>query len=531
MFSLCSAARKAPSGSIKRFFVQVTRRKRHPLPTNSANFFSTSSKPNSSLLRILPEVSEALSSGKPVVALESTILAHGLPHPENIHLAKELSSILRSKGVIPATIAVKDGYCRVGLTSEELQDLAISGIENRAAKCSTRDLPFILANKKKHPDGGNQSQWGATTVASTMHIAHLAGIQTFVTGGTGGVHRGAESTMDVSADLLELARTPVIVVSAGVKSILDIDRTLEMLETNGVPVAAFRTNEFPAFFSPSSGVRSPARVDTAEEVAEAFVKGLDIGLGSGMLVAVPNEDPAGEAVEHAIQETIDEANKLGIAGRDVTPYILKTVAEKTKGESLKSNTALVKGNASVGADIAVAISKYVAEKRRDKILPAVEWQPLSPASQGEHEQVNPILDKELEPSRVVIMGGSVIDLIAKPCEDQKLLPGTSNPGLCYESDGGVGRNIAEVLGRLGSKPTLFTAVGKDARGRSLIQRMEREYDINKERQCVEIVSESNTATYLAVLESDGDLHTAIADMGVLENIPVPTEEVSEMEHC
>jgi len=548
MFSLISAVKK--SSAIK---VLVTTRNQQFL-TNT--FSSTSRSSTSSLLKILPEVRDALASGKPVVALESTILAHGLPHPENIQLANDLSSIIRNKGAIPATIAVKDGYCRVGLTSEELHDLAISGVEQRADKCSTRDLPFVLAKQKKmsriHDDNPNKkdkSQWGATTVASTMHIAHMAGIKTFVTGGTGGVHRGAESTMDISADLLELARTPVIVVSAGVKSILDINRTLETLETNGVPVAAFGTDEFPAFFSPTSGVVAPARVDSAEEVAESFLASLELGLKNGMLVAVPNEDPAGDAVEDAIQETLEEANELGIIGRNVTPYILKRVAEKTKGDSLKSNTALVKGNAAIGADIAVAVANAVKQRglqsngARDGqgfTISATDvggggdgdgdgGQSMQSSVQENHEPIMQFQEKSSKEdceSRVVVMGGSVIDLVAKPAKGKDLLLATSNPGLCHESDGGVGRNIAEVLGRLGSKPVLFTAVGEDSRGSALIQRMQEEYGISGGRQRVEIVRDSNTATYLAVLNSDGDLHTAIADMGVLEKIPVPSEEVS-----
>ena len=502
----------------------------------SKTFSTISSSP---ILKVLPEVSEALSLGKPVVALESTILAHGLPYPENIQLAKDLSSIIRSKGVVPATIAVKDSVCRIGLTSEELDDLAISGVEKRAAKCSTRDLPLFLAKQKmlwdniSNTDLNVKPQWGATTVASTMRLANMAGISTFVTGGTGGVHRGAESTMDISADILELARTPVVVVSAGVKSILDINRTLESLETNGVPTAAFGADEFPAFFSPSSGVRTPARVDSAEEVASAYLASLKLGLPNGMLVAVPNNDPAGEAVEAAIQETIEEANEMGISGRDVTPYILKKVAEKTKGDSLKSNTALVKGNAAIGADIAVAIANAAKTLQTDGSSKIGMDEHFATSSvmtskrdadfiSRENAQTNVPIHEE---SRVVVMGGSVIDLVAKPSLGTKLIPATSNPGSCYESDGGVGRNIAEVLGQLGSKPIFFSAVGKDSRGASLVQRMEDNYDINKQRQRIEVANDSNTATYLAVLESDGDLHTAIADMAVLEKIPIPDEEV------
>lgn len=545
LYSLSSAAKKSTT-----VFQQTSWRPRHLLTTRGIRIRSGwnrghddnlsilrlfTSLPSASqfLIRILPEVSEALSNNKPVVALESTILAHGLPHPQNIQLAQDISTIIRSIGAIPATIAVQDGICRVGLTVDELHDLAISGVEERASKCSTRDLPFILAKHQMNLTQNasndalkkrNQSkcQWGATTVAATMHIAHLANITTFVTGGTGGVHREGESTMDVSADLLELARTPVIVVSAGVKSILDINRTLEVLETNGVPVAAWGVDDFPAFFSPESGVKAPARVDSAQEVATAFWAGKDLGLTNGMLIAVPNKDTAGEAVERAIQETLQEANSLGVVGRDVTPFVLKQVAEKTGGDSLKSNIELVKGNAAVGADIAVALA--LAKPKE------LEWgnksqqhtpSPTTNISISSHSHSQSAKDYQ---SRVAVMGGAVVDLVAKPAKGQALIPGTSNPGICFESDGGVGRNIAEVLGRLGSKPILFSAVGGDARGSALKQRMQDDYDISHERQRVDFVDESNTATYLAVLNENGDLHTAIADMGVLEQIPVPDEE-------
>ena len=424
---------------------------------------------------------------------------------------------------------MKDGVCRVGLTLEELNDLALSGVENRATKCSTKDLPIVIAKQRAFLEGNENkpslSQWGATTVASTMHLAHMAGISTFVTGGTGGVHRGGELTMDISADLIELARTPVVVISAGVKSILDIKRTLETLETNGVPTAAFGVDEFPAFFSPSSGITAPARVDSAEEVASAYLSSLELGLKNGMLIAVPNSDPAGASVEIAIQEVLNEVNGLGITGRDVTPYILKKVAEKTKGDSLKSNTSLVKGNAAVGADIAVAIANARLK---------INGGPENKGFRGVTSTNTAVRETEFfqennatrPSSRVVVMGGAVIDLVAKPAKGTRLIPATSNPGSCHESDGGVARNIAEVLGRLGSHPILFSAVGEDSRGLSLMERMANECGISRDRQYIEVVSGSNTATYLAVLEEDGDLHTAIADMDVLTQIKVPDEEVS-----
>lgn len=310
-------------------------------------------------MHVQPEVQQAVDDGRPVVALESTIVAHGMPFPENLELAREVENILRRKGCTPATIAIKDGICRIGLEPYELEDLARAGEEGRAKKCSTRDLPIMLAS----PAIANTStsarsihQWGATTVASTMRLAHLAGISTFVTGGIGGVHRDGQVTMDVSADLTELGQTAVVVVSAGIKSILDIPRTLEVLETNSVPTMGWQTDEFPAFFSPHSGVKCPARVDSAEVVAQAFWASRALELPQGMLVAVPNHDPAGTNVENAIQSALSEANALHLSGQAVTPYILKAVAEKTGGDSLRSNMALVKQNAEVGALIAIAIS-------------------------------------------------------------------------------------------------------------------------------------------------------------------------------
>jgi pseudouridine-5'-phosphate glycosidase len=311
----------------------------------------TSSPP---FLRIQDSVQKALSNNQPVVALESTIVAHGMPYPQNFNLAMEVEGIAREQGVTPATIAIYNGQCCIGLSPEELQDLALAGQEGRAFKCSTRDLPIFLANDKSQQR--NSAGWGATTVASTMRLAHLAGISTFVTGGIGGVHRQGEITMDVSADLIELSRTPVIVVSAGIKSILDIARTLEVLETYSVPTLSWQSNDFPAFFSPTSGVASPARVDTAEQVADIYRISQQLELPQGMLVAVPNRDPAnGEIVEAAIEQALAEAERLHIRGKDVTPYLLKEVAENTHGESLQSNMALVRQNARVGAAIAKAI--------------------------------------------------------------------------------------------------------------------------------------------------------------------------------
>jgi len=236
-------------------------------------------------VKILPEVADALSSGRPVVALESTIVAHGMPYPQNLELAKDVSRILRNKGVTPATIAIKNGVFRAGLHPDELENLSKAGEEGRAIKCSTRDLPLV-ASKHRHNMSHSEenTQWGATTVAATMRLAHVAGISTFVTGGTGGVHRGGELSLDISTDLIELSRTPVVVISAGVKSILDVKRTLEVLETFAVPTGTWQSNEFPAFFSPKSGVKSPAIFENASDVASAYLTGRELGMKNGMLV-------------------------------------------------------------------------------------------------------------------------------------------------------------------------------------------------------------------------------------------------------
>lgn len=411
---------------------------------------------------------------------------------------------------VRSSAAIKDGVCRVGLSVSEMEDLARAG--GRAEKCSTRELSLILA---KHQHGlrtaTSAPQWGATTVASTMKLAHMAGIATFVTGGIGGVHRHGELSMDISADLTELSRTPVIVVSAGIKSILDIRRTLEVLETYGVPAIAYQTDEFPAFFSPHSGVAAPARADNASQIASTYIIAQELGLLHGMLVAVPNDDPAGANVEEAIQAALNDAEAQGVSGRDVTPFILKLVAEKTAGDSLRSNMALVERNAAVGADIAVAI----ANQRRGQMRAVA-------SSTRTHHAASP-----LPWPRVIVMGGAVLDVVAKPVKDQKLTLSTSNPATCTESDGGVARNIAEVLGRLGSSPLLYSAVGNDSRGLSMVERLAEECGVHSSRQTIQVVDGANTATYIAILNELGDLHTACADMTVLNHIRPPPQLLLE----
>ncbi len=296
------------------------------------------------LLAVAPEVRDALASGRPVVALESTIISHGMPYPKNVQTAREVEQIIRDGGAVPATIAVLHGVPRIGLDDDELDLL---GSDEHVRKVSIRDLPVVIA----------RAEHGATTVASTMRLAALAGIHVFVTGGLGGVHRGAEHSMDVSADLTELSLTDVAVVSAGVKSLLDIGRTLEVLETLGVPVVTVGSDDFPSFYSRSSGFRSPLRLDSAEEVARAMRAKWSLGLAGGIVVAnpIPVEDEIPEAeIGRLIEQAVAEADQRGITGAAITPFLLGRIVELSGGESLRANIALVKHNAALGAAIAVA---------------------------------------------------------------------------------------------------------------------------------------------------------------------------------
>lgn len=293
------------------------------------------------------EVHAAVESGAPVVALESTIISHGMPYPQNVNTAREVETVVREAGAVPATIAVLHGILKIGLSPAELEFL---GTSKEVQKISIRDLPVTVALKRH----------GATTVATTMRIAALAGIRVFATGGTGGVHRGAVTSFDISADLTELALTNVAVVSAGVKSILDIGLTLERLETLGVPVIGFGTSEFPAFFSRVSGYSAPLRVDTADDVARVLRAKWTLGITGGVLVANPIpvefEIPASE-IDPIIESALADMGARGIGGKDATPYLLAKIVELTGGRSLIANIALVKNNAHLAAEIAGALSR------------------------------------------------------------------------------------------------------------------------------------------------------------------------------
>lgn len=290
------------------------------------------------------EVAAAIKADQPVVALESTIISHGMPYPKNLETAAAVEEVVRKNGAVPATIAILNGACHVGLNKEALETLASS---KDVWKVSIRDIPYVISKKLM----------GATTVAATMRIASVAGVSVFATGGIGGVHRGAEKTMDISADLTEMKETSVTIVSAGVKSILDIGLTLEYLETMGVPVVTMKQDGFPSFYSRESGHPSPLRMDNEREVAELMRTKWSMGLSGAILVANPipaDQEIPSQEIEKHIRVALEAANQQGIAGKDLTPFLLSYIANHSGGESLEANIALIKHNAATAARIAVA---------------------------------------------------------------------------------------------------------------------------------------------------------------------------------
>ena len=299
-------------------------------------------------LDVNPEVAQAIAEGRPVVALESTIISHGMPYPQNVETALNVERIIRENGAVPATIAIIGGRLKAGLTAQEIEYFGKKG--RAIAKASRRDLAVLCA----------RGEDGATTVTTTMIIAHMAGINIFATGGIGGVHRGAETTMDISADLEELGHTPVMVICAGAKSILDLGLTLEYLETKGVPVIGYGTEELPAFYTRRSGFRVDYRMDTPQELAAAFKAQNDMALGGGMLVTNPIPEEYAmplDTINSAIDQAIAECNAQGIHGKETTPFLLARVAELTGGDSLASNIQLVYNNARLAAQTAAAYCK------------------------------------------------------------------------------------------------------------------------------------------------------------------------------
>jgi pseudouridine-5'-phosphate glycosidase len=298
-------------------------------------------------VHVAEEVAAAVAERRPVVALESTLISHGLPQPRNLEVARRLEEVVREGGAVPATIGIIDGQAIVGLDDRELQILATA---DRVRKCSRRDIAVAAA----------RAEHGATTVAGTVALMGLAGIQVLATGGIGGVHRGAETTFDISADLVELARSQAIVVCAGAKALLDLSRTVEVLETAGVPILGWGTDELPAFYSASSGLPVTVKIESADEVAQIARAAWDLGIGGGVLVGVPpppGQTLSNKRVEQALADALADAGRLGLRGPEVTPFLLRAVGEATGGESVVANLALLENNARIGAEIAVALSR------------------------------------------------------------------------------------------------------------------------------------------------------------------------------
>ncbi|KAI9995929.1 hypothetical protein PInf_013107 [Phytophthora infestans] len=425
-------------------------------------------------LALSEEVSEALygRAKRPVVALESTIISHGMPFPQNLHMAKHVEEIVRSHGACPATICIADGALKVGLAEQDLMQLAELGAG--AKKCSTRDIAAAVTDKKVV---------GATTVSSTMRIAHAAGIKVFVTGGIGGVHRFCEETMDISTDLMELSRTPVAV---------------------SVPVIGYKTDQFPAFFTQDSGEKAHLRRDTPQDVARLIHESDALELPNGHIIAVPNPQPVpSELINEAIELGLKEVADKNIYGQAVTPYLLKRVNEITQGVSLTSNIDLVNNNATVGSQIACALfdleNGYVVDPTAKSgivySLPAEKSPTTSPRK------------------RVLVVGGLVLDIISS--STSPLIRGTSNIGTIKQSSGGVGRNIAECLHRLRLDPLLVSSIGKDASGSILLDNLKK---LGMNTSGVQISDKLSTAVYSAVLDSTGDMDAAIADMSAFESI-------------
>lgn len=541
-------------------------------------------------IHVHPEVAEALKHNRPVVALESSIISHGMPPPQNLQLAQKVENIIRENGAIPATVAIINGFPKIGLSNAEMKLLVDSSVKSTVAKVSRRDIAYACAHRCN----------GGTTVASTMLLASMAGIRVFATGGIGGVHRGAAETFDISADLQELSRSPVTVVSSGVKSILDIPKTLEVLESYGVPVCGYQTSSFPAFFTNESGYRAPMEVDSALAVARMMACQDDLKLGQGMLVAVPNPQPSPD-IEAAIQEALQQAKAEGVEGSKITPYVLSKLEKLTEGKSLQANVALVENNAKVGALIACAYAplsrqapqkashsstsasstdpaeddelkkntsallQFLKEKSRQQKTAAVQsedslpssevdalWRVLTSDTSNAPEKEVPSPPKSDEKSdsgsksgdssgdnkakpqessdassEVIIFGGAVLDQIMTPSDTSKPLTiNSSNPGHIRTSYGGVGRNMAEAIARLGLvRPLLVSAVGNDLAGEGLLRHSD---SLGIQVSCIqrphELDCDDNsfrTATYAAVHDHRGDLAVAIADMDIFQKLITP----------
>ncbi|KAI2787377.1 Pseudouridine-5'-phosphate glycosidase [Penicillium oxalicum] len=486
--------------------------------------------PQSRFLQVSEEVRDAVATGKPVVALETTIYTHGFPYPENVALAQLLESVVRKNGGVPATIGILGGVARVGMSPDEIVELA-STVENKSAiKVSRRDLGYIcgmgMAGKKIH---------GGTTISGTMILSELAGIRIFGTGGLGGVHRGGENTMDVSADLTELGRTPVTVISSGSKSFLDIPRTLEYLETEGVCVGTFadgRTGpvDFPAFYSRDSGIRSPKVIQNEAEAAAIVYAQSHLPVRSGLLFCNPVPEEASFdklEMDRIVAEAVRLAEVQGYTGSDNTPFVLAKIKELSGGKSVVANRALIESNVQRATRVAVELAKLENGDRGVKAghMPAIPSPTKStnldqPKS---HQTVSPPSQSHApEKADLVVAGSLAIDLscdyapFTPESSQDAPVPHTSNPAVIGQSLGGVGHNVALAARYIGSEVLFCSVVADDLSGRAALSALETEGLDNAGIQILPAKSGTRTAQYVAINDAKKDLVVAMADMGIVE---------------
>ncbi|KAJ5635601.1 Pseudouridine-5'-phosphate glycosidase [Penicillium longicatenatum] len=498
----------------------------HDLPGSSQSKF----------LKVSEEVRDAVATGKPVVALETTIYTHGFPYPDNIALASLLESVVRANGGVPATIGVLGGIARVGMSAEEIMELASTAEKKTALKVSRRDLGYIcgmgLAGKPIH---------GGTTISGTMILSQLAGIKIFGTGGLGGVHRGGEYSMDISADLTELGRTPVTVISSGCKSFLDIPRTLEYLETEGVCVGTFADGregsvDFPAFFTRDSGFRSPRVIQNEAEAAAIVYAQSKLPVTSGIHFAnpVPLEASVPKPeMDAVIEEAVRLADVEGYHGSDNTPFVLAKIKELSGGKSVIANRALIESNVKRATRVAVELAKLEELDRGNatRHMPASPNIPRSDQNLSAQRTPEPVLEAPQAPKQivsetqnadVVVAGSLAIDLSCDytPFSDESVqvtpVPHTSNPAVIGQSLGGVGHNVALAASYVGSDVLFCSVIADDLSGRAALASLETEGLSTTGIQVLPPKSGTRTAQYIAINDAKKDLLVAMADMGIVE---------------
>ncbi|KAK5169094.1 uncharacterized protein LTR77_006403 [Saxophila tyrrhenica] len=546
--------------------LRLTGRTRNCLGNVDARGITT----NSRVFQVSDEVRQAVSDRRPIVALETTIYTHGFPYPDNLALSSHLESLVRKHGGVPATIGILNGVARVGMSEREIDQLVASAHDPNMLKISRRDFGFALGSKDPYGKAFN----GGTTIAGTMVLAHMAGIKVFATGGLGGVHRGGETTMDISADLTELGRTPVAVISSGCKAFLDLPRTLEYLETQGVAVGTFADGregdvDFPAFWTRESGVPSPKVIRDEQEAAEILHAHGLLGLQSGLHFANPIPEKhslSKDVMEAAIHEALDSAKLAGSVGAAATPYILNKIKEVTGENSVTANKALVEGNVIRGTKVAAALTKLEAdEETRPKGSNQVEdasrvvvgpgatnftssgvSKGVSPATANAqpstpHKTSNSTANVTPDSQPNVFVAGSLAidlscDYAIKPgglaTGDSTLRPAahTSNPAEITQSLGGVGGNVARAAQLMGAGVQLCSAVGDDLAGKAALQGLS---ETGMSTQCVQTLpaeSGTRTAQYVAVNDSNRDLVIGMADMSILDSADSASTIDNTLEH-